>query len=153
VTASPPNTTDLSRIRALVTAAAPGPWVAVQLPARGVGPWRVDAPNSEIVIGDCGEMGTDPRDAANAALIAEAPTLIAELCDLTELRGNEVARLAHECGTAKGQRDNMRCDLAKAHALLDSVRRKLGYLLRDYPGDKETGTLIANINALLKDVT
>ncbi len=88
-------TLDLDTLKRIAQAATPPPWIAVQLPARGVGPWRVDAPGIDWIIGEVGEVGTDPCDAGNAVFIAAArdavPQLIAEIERLRYLLGRKSA--------------------------------------------------------------
>jgi hypothetical protein len=115
---------DLEHLCALSAAATPGPWKAVQLPARGIGPWRVDAPDIDCIIGDVGEVGTDPCDAGNAEFIAAARTAVPVLLD-------EVARLRGSDQTI-AERDALhaRATLLAQHVrqLLEVVRRNNGWL-------------------------
>ena len=109
---------EVAAARAVCEAATPGPWIAVQLPARGVGPWRVDAPDIDCIIGDVGEVGTDPCDAGNAQFIAAARSLLpAAIAEVERLRG----LLEEACGLL----DEVTEDTPKrAHAIRSREIRK-----------------------------
>ncbi len=74
----------VARAKELVSEATPGPWSWDDAFVYGPDPWNV-------VIADCGETVT-ARD-ENAALIAAAPTLIADLASALEAALADRARL------------------------------------------------------------
>ena len=108
-------TPDLAKLRVRADAATqPGPWSVsvVRHQARDI--YTVLDANGFWVA----DVGAAPDDAAFIA--AASPDVVLELLDLCELRGSEVAKWAHESGTAKGERDRL-SGLVKDAALRDMV--------------------------------
>jgi hypothetical protein len=90
------------------------------------GPWRYGAieHGGRMLVDGSGYLFAQVDDGGNGAFIARARTAWPEAL-------NRIEQLEAECERLRG--------------LLPAVVRKLGYLARDYDGDKETRKLIAAI--------
>ena len=139
---------DLDLVDAIVEAATPGPWRALQIRDQDPNPanhnasegcWYVEAPQGRNNICD---VNDDPQE-ANADLIASAPSLLKAMADeLRELRKpldlpppardfylSEIEERHHVDDRAGFDPSNLRAELNQTHAdrgqLLNEVRRLL----------------------------
>lgn len=154
-----PDRPDLDALALLEAAATPGPWkadangdVLMANPPHG---WESRC----VAVTDYSRLLRHNSYLADAALIAAArtalPALIAYARKIEGERDEAVWSRdlwQEDCRLQYENRDYWRTRTETAEAecerlrgLLSTVERKLGYLLRDYPDDKETTGLIESI--------
>jgi hypothetical protein len=98
----------VTRARALLAAATPGPWRVDDPPVNG----------GHFVVGDGHDMVAETCPEHDAALIAAAPTLLAELADL-------VAKLQSDMDGDRSLMERLRIERNEARAEVEYLRRRV----------------------------